>query len=234
VNPATLASMTYRGVLFDFAGTLFAAGQDRSKLDGITDVEGKPLGADAYAELAHRITGPITAFARFDGDFAHAWENRDLDPVLHRTAFVEAIRQAGVPVREQAEQLYEQLIDPANWSPYPDAEQVLKDLAVRDIPVAVVSNIGFDIRPAFALHGLSDLVAEYVLSYELGVIKPDRRIFQHALDAIGVTATDAVMIGDSEHADGGIRALGAGFALVGSLPPADRPTALVDAIATFG
>lgn len=221
-------------MLFDFAGTLFAAGQDRRKLDGITDADGIPLSRQAYAELAHRITGPVTAFAQFDEEHQHAWDRRDLDPVLHRKAFIEAIRQAGVPVREQAESLYDQLIEPANWAPYPDAEQVLKSLAAAGIPVAVVSNIGFDIRPAFELSGLSAHVAEFVLSYELGAIKPDARIFQHALDAIGVAAGEAVMIGDSEHADGGARALGAQFALVASLPPTQRPYGLRDALGPYG
>lgn len=226
--------MGLRGVLFDFAGTLFNAEPDVSALRGITDADGKPLSPDAFGELVRRITAPITSFADFDEEHRLAWERRDLDPVLHRKVFVEAIRQAGVPQREQAVHLYETMIDTAGWTPYPDALQVLDSLPRQGIPVAVVSNIGFDIRPAFELSGLAVHVKEYVLSYEHGVVKPDGRIFQLALDAIGVDAADAVMIGDSEEADGGARALGMAFALVPVARPADRPSALLDAIAAFG
>ena len=36
-----------------------------------------------------------------------------------------------------------------------------------------------------------------VVSAELGIAKPDPRIFQHALRAVGADAKDSVMIGDS-------------------------------------
>ncbi|MGH3431383.1 MAG: HAD family hydrolase [Thermocrispum sp.] len=226
--------MTIRGVLFDFAGTLFSAEPDAGGLAGITDAQGRPLAPDDFGELVRRITSPITSFATFDGEFAHAWEHRDLDPELHRVAFVEAIRQAGVAVPEQAARLYAQMIDTAGWTPYPDAEDALRSLGERGIPVAVISNIGFDIRPAFTASGLDQHVKEYVLSFEHGVVKPDRRIFQLALDAIGVPAADAVMIGDSEEADGGSLALGMRFGLVPPARPADRPTALLDALTANG
>lgn len=225
--------MPIRGVLFDFAGTLFSAEPDASDLAGITDADGCALAPDAFGELIRRITSPVQSFAEFDGEFRHAWEQRDLDPVLHRVAFVEAIRQAGVAVPEQAARLYEQMIDAAGWTPYPDAQRVLESLSARGIPVAVVSNIGFDIRPAFAASGLDQHVKEFVLSYEHGVIKPGKRIFQVALDAIGVTAAEALMIGDNEEADGGALALGMGFGLVPTGRPAERPSALHDALATY-
>lgn len=227
--------MGLRGVLFDFAGTLFNAEPDVSALQGITDADGRPLDPDAFGELVRRITAPITSFADFDEEHRLAWERRDLDPVLHRKVFIEAIRQAVGPAASSglARHVYETMIDTAGWTPYPDALQVLDSLTQQGIPVAVVSNIGFDIRPAFELSGLAPHVKEYVLSFEHGVIKPDRRIFQLALDAIGVDAADAVMIGDSEEADGGARALGMRFALVPVARPADRPSALLDAIAAL-
>lgn len=223
--------MPIRGVLFDFAGTLFSPEPDVSALAGITDADGQPLPPEAFGELVRRVTSPIQSFAKFEGEFQHAWDQRDLDPELHRVAFVEAIRQAGVAVPEQAALLYDQMIDTAGWTPYPDALEAVGALDAKGLPVVVVSNIGFDIRPAFQASGLHKHVAEYVLSYEVGSIKPERKIFQHALDAIGVPAEDVLMIGDSEEADGGSLALGMRFALVPIGRPAHRPTALRDALA---
>jgi FMN phosphatase YigB (HAD superfamily) len=228
-----VAVVTIRGVLFDFAGTLFSAEPKVDDLAGITDVEGNELTPDAFGELVRKVISPVHGVA-LDGEFAHAWQNRDLDPELHRKAFVEAIRRAGVVAEEHATVLYERMIDTSGWTPFDDVPEVFQLLAERDIPIAVVSNIGFDIRPAFTATGVDQHVTEYVLSYEHGVVKPDRRIFEIALKAIGVEAEHALMVGDSQHADGGALALGMRFSLVPPTAPEERPTALRDALAAHG
>ena len=76
--------------------------------------------------------------------------------------------------------------------------------------MAVVSDIHFDLRPEFAGAGLGDFVDAFVLSFEHGVQKPDRRIFEIALDALAVDAPDALMVGDRASHDGA--AIGAGIA----------------------
>jgi FMN phosphatase YigB (HAD superfamily) len=49
-----------------------------------------------------------------------------------------------------------------------------------------------------------------------------------------VDPSDAVMVGDSDEADGGARDVGCQFVLVDPLPTAQRPTGLRDALATVG
>jgi FMN phosphatase YigB (HAD superfamily) len=73
-----------------------------------------------------------------------------------------------------------------------------------------------------------------VLSFEVGVVKPDAAIFETALSRLGVDAAHAVMVGDSDEADGGARAVGCGFALVDPLPTVERPDGLRTALADFG
>ncbi len=51
------------------------------------------------------------------------------------------------------------------------------------MPVAVVSNIGFDLRPLCAALGFAELVDAFVLSYEVGRCKPDPAIFLQACAA---------------------------------------------------
>ena len=52
-----------------------------------------------------------------------------------------------------------------------------------------------------------------ICSYDIGIPKPDPRIFRHTIDLLGVHPSEAVMVGDSLEAD--IKgALGAGLQAV--------------------
>lgn len=125
-------------------------------------------------------------------------------------------------------------IDPAGWTPYPDAGAVLDFLTAHDIPVGVVSNLAFDPRPAFSRHGWDSRIGAFALSHEVGAGKPDPRIFHAALDELGVDPGSALMVGDSAVTDGGATELGCRFALVDPLPTAERPDALIDALRAHG
>ena len=52
----------------------------------------------------------------------------------------------------------------------------------------MVSNIAFDLRPAFEAIGVPTDVDEFVLSFEVGAVKPDPAIFETALSRLGVAA----------------------------------------------
>ena len=95
-----------------------------------------------------------------------------------------------------------------------------------------MSNIAGDIREVLASAGAE--ADEYVLSYEVGAAKPDRRIFDAALQRVGAGAREALMVGDSVENDGAARNLGCSFALVDPLPVAQRPTGLIDALRDHG
>jgi HAD superfamily hydrolase (TIGR01509 family) len=166
-------------------------------------------------------------------DAHHAWINRDLAPHLHREAYLHVLRESGL-ADHHAETLYGLMIDPLNWTPYPDTADVLKGLHRQGIKTAVVSNIAFDVRPAFAALGVTEYVDEVVLSFEVGAVKPDAAIFEAALTRLGVGAEHAVMVGDSDEADGGARAIGCGFSLVDPLPTAQRTDGLTRALTEYG
>jgi phosphoserine phosphatase len=79
----------------------------------------------------------------------------------------------------------------------PQAGAVLDDLS-RDHRLALVTNGAPDVqREKLARASLAHHFGAIVISAELGIGKPDRRIFEAALDALGATADAAVMIGDS-------------------------------------
>jgi HAD superfamily hydrolase (TIGR01493 family) len=222
-------------VLFDFSGTLFRLEEDDSWFAGMELVS--PLQTQAnteidghvQAELMRRLTAPTGRAVTMPPEALEAWMNRDLAPHLHREAYLHVLHESGL-ARGHAEALYRRVIDPLSWTPYPDTVAVLSGLHGRGIKTAVVSNIAFDVRPAFDAAGAAGGVDEFVLSFEIGAIKPDRKIFQAALDNLGVQAERALMVGDSDEADGGARELGCAFALVDPLPTWERPDGLITAL----
>jgi len=96
---------------------------------------------------------------------------------------------------------------------YPCVDDVLRELSAR-YRLAVLSNTMSD-TPRIMLQetgliGYFDLV---VCSSDLGIRKPDPRIFQYVLDKLGVAAGEAVHVGDEVETDiagatkAGIRAI---------------------------
>ncbi|BBY44330.1 HAD family hydrolase [Mycolicibacterium celeriflavum] len=221
-----------RAVLFDYSGTLFRLEEDESWFHGM-QVDDREVDGHVQAELMRRLTAPTGQHVEMGPDEYHAWLNRDLAPHLHREAYLHVLRESGL-ADHHAESLYGILIDPLNWTPYPDTAAVLEGLHRRGIKTAVVSNIAFDVRPAFASIGAAEFVDEFVLSYEVGAVKPDAAIFEAALTRLGVAAADAVMVGDSDEADGGARAVGCEFSLVDPLPTTERPDGLRVALSGYG
>lgn len=225
-----------RAVLFDFSGTLFRLEENDSWFEGIT-VDGRldnaAVDGHLQAELMRRLTAPTGRSVDMGPEEYHAWVNRDLAPHLHREAYLHVLRESGV-ADHHAESLYQRVITPSSWTPYADTAEVLQALSDQDLRIAVVSNIAFDLRPAFAAIDAEEYVDEFVLSFEVGAVKPDPLIFRIALERLGVDAEEAVMVGDSEEADGGARALGCGFILVDPLPTWERPDGLLRALRDYG
>ncbi|MFE0751912.1 HAD family hydrolase [Gordonia sp. NPDC058843] len=229
-----MTAPTPRAVLFDFSGTLFRFEARDEWFADLRDDTGAEFDRDRQADIIRRMVAPVGLPDGIAGDDRNAWEARDLDPVLHRRGYLALLRAAGMSDSGHANSLYNRVLDPSSWVPFADTVAVLQKLSDAHIPVGIVSNIAFDLRKVLALHGVEDLVGAFALSYEVGAIKPDPRIFHAALDPLGVPADQVLMVGDSETADGGARALGCSFALVHDVPAADRPTALLDAVTSHG
>jgi HAD superfamily hydrolase (TIGR01509 family) len=221
-------------VLFDFSGTLFRFTERSEWFADLHGEDGTPIHGELQAELIRRMTAPTGIPADLGPDDVAAWERRDLDPDLHRRAYLAVLRSSGLTVPGHAESLYGRVLDPESWDPYPDTAEVLTRLHAAGVGIGIVSNIAFDLRRVLARFDLDGLVGAWALSHEVGRIKPDAGIFTAALDGLGVAADRTLMVGDSEEADGGARAVGCRFALVTPDPVPDRPHALLDAVRAHG
>ncbi|MEV0277992.1 HAD-IA family hydrolase [Streptomyces sp. NPDC050610] len=223
--------MTVKGVLFDFSGTLFHAEPTQSWLRAALSDTETHVDEGEFARLVRLLDGAGalpggTAPRAVPAHLAEAWARRDESAELHRAAYVGLARQVPLPRPELYEALYARHMEPAAWRPYPDAADVLGELRRRGVRTAVVSNIGWDLRPVFRAHGLDGDVDAYVLSYEHGVQKPRPRLFHVACDALGLAPGDTLMVGDDRRADAGAGAIGCAVHLVDKVPPAERPDAL--------
>jgi len=219
--------VTIRAVLFDFAGTLLVPVPATEWVREVTGALGRDLdeaavavahhdaGADhdavadlaagvdlaARLEQAGRPGGPEPAHV--PPELAADYARRDVSVQLHRSAYAGLLGSVTGPGSALTTALYDAGTQPSGWTPYPDAGPTLAALRDDGVRIAVVSNVGFDLRAVFAGHGLAGLVDEWVLSCELGVMKPAAEIFTAALRQLGVAAADALMVGDNPRADGG-------------------------------
>ncbi|GAB2814446.1 HAD family hydrolase [Streptomyces daliensis] len=227
MTAGTLAS----GVLFDFSGTLLRVEPVDRWLRAVLDAHGIRTTPEEFAAHAQALTA---AGALPGGPAPRAvppalrplWDERDRTGELHRAAYTGLARQVPLPDPRLHDALYERHMSPEAWQPYPDTAVVLRTLAGRGVPVAVVSNIGWDLRPVFRHHGLDQYVSAYVLSYEHGVQKPDARLFRAGCEALGLDPARVLMVGDDARADGGAARIGCAVHLVRHLPVTERPDGL--------
>jgi putative hydrolase of the HAD superfamily len=82
--------------------------------------------------------------------------------------------------------------------PVPGALPLLAALKQKGLRTAIVTNnVSDEQRLKLEFCGLAGYVDELVTSEDVGAQKPDPRIFEVALDRVGVTAGEAVMVGDA-------------------------------------
>jgi putative hydrolase of the HAD superfamily len=104
------------------------------------------------------------------------------------------------------------------WVPIAGAAHALLDLQALGMPLAIVSNAGGTMEQQLLAHRICGVgaddgevadVAIVVDSHVVGIEKPDPRIFEIALSALGVDAGRAVYVGDTVFFDvAGARAAG--------------------------
>ncbi|NQX14954.1 HAD family hydrolase [Rathayibacter sp. VKM Ac-2857] len=183
-----------RLALFDLDDTLFA--HARAVREGIVAYAAS-LG-DAYAVEAGALQRRWYAL---EEAHYHRYLAGELDYEGQRRARAIAFAaDAGVELTpEQASAWFAAYLRHyvAAWTLHDDALPVLDRLEAAGVRIGVITNgdLEFQTSKTDAI-GLTERVEHLVASGEVGVTKPDARIFQVACDRFGVAPADALYVGD--------------------------------------
>ena len=224
-------------VLFDFAGTLFddAAVLTVGAVRDAAGARGVPLDdgqAARLIELSLATADSPAGRTRRDGC--------DRSASRHRAVWTELLTTAATgflpdhPPEVLADAVYACLTDPLCWQPYPDTVLVLTALHGAGVAIGVVSNIGWDIRPAFAALGVDGLVRGFTLSCEHGMVKPEPGLFEAACAELEVPVERVLFVGDDPVRDGAATVVGMPVYLLPHHRAVDRPRGLAGVLALAG
>jgi HAD superfamily hydrolase (TIGR01493 family) len=190
-----------RAVIFDWRGTLVSQLDSRGWARESLQRALLPADDEAITDLWRRINA------------AAGEPNRLKDPTgntsyeRHRETFYSVFTAAGLP-DALSDALWDVDSDPSYNIFADDAAETIAALRAHEVKIGVLSNIHFDIRPEFKEAELLDSVDEFILSGEEGIQKPNPAIFQLALDRLGVSPEEALMVGDNPARDGVANAVG--------------------------
>ena len=150
-----------------------------------------------------------TFYAEFGSFLDSYYVRRGNDPVEVTTsvALEELLAQKGfrsispVLLRQALDALY--AVTQQNWFLEADALPTLETLRQRRYALGLISNTSDDmnVQQLVDRWGLRPYFEFIVTSAGCGIRKPDRRIFQLALDHFGIRPEAAVMVGDTPEAD---------------------------------
>lgn len=191
-----------KAVFFDFYDTLCTWGQPLIvRLQKIADRYGFEIDTARYAAARENLY----AEASGSDPTTHALLETMQEIIESYYEFVEALG-----VQEHVEQMTWELLQSehslfaANAATlYEDTVPTLQHLRDTGLKLAIVSNWDTPLDPLTERLGIAHYFDIIVASHDARVrsAKPDSRIFNYTLAAIGVSAEDAVHVGDTYEAD---------------------------------
>ena len=112
------------------------------------------------------------------------------------------------PSRFAVAELFARFGRPDAWEVYPEVRGVLAGLAAQGFKLGIVSNWDHRLPELLARLGLAEHLDAVVYSSEVGIEKPDPRIFAAALARLGVAPEAVLHVGDGrlEDVDGALAA----------------------------
>jgi putative hydrolase of the HAD superfamily len=195
-----------------FGAVLFDAGDTLIRLSGSGE------------RLLHRAAAALGVEELDPGEVARVWQRvldrgsaaeelakgRDLSNARHREVWTALYGAAGCErlAPGLSEELYALTVSAESWEAFPDTIPTLKAVHERGLRVGIVSDTGFDLRPAMDQLGLSPFLDTVVMSFEHGACKPAATVFLTACDRLGVHPERTLMVGDNPLTDSGAMATG--------------------------
>jgi HAD superfamily hydrolase (TIGR01509 family) len=206
----------FEAVLFDLGDTLIRLTGSGAEL--LQDAAAT-LGVSIDPAAASRVWRRVLDRSSTAEELA---KGRDLSTDRHRKVWTELYTQAGCEelAAGLSDRMYELTVAAESWEAFPDTVPTLRAVRSRGLRVAVVSDTGFDLRPALDRLGLTPYLHAVVMSYEQGMCKPEPAVFRTACDRLGVRPERALMVGDNPLTDSGAVTAG----LYAFLLPAPSPT----------
>jgi len=196
------AHLDIRAITFDVGGTL---------------VQPCPSVGHVYAEVASQHGLQISP-ELLNQRFAKAWKG--FKGFNHTKAdwgrMVDLTFQELTPTPPSLtffDQLYSRFSAPEVWHIFPEVHDTLELLRSRGFKLAVISNWDERLRPLLHSLELDRYFEEIVISCEVGAAKPSVMIFSRTAEALKLSPSEILHVGDDPIADVG-GAHGAGFKAV--------------------
>ncbi len=140
---------------------------------------------------------------------AHHLEGRTPAGVVALRRDCAEVLARGLAVRPPVGMLTKLLVGALRFEVYPEVMGALAHVRSRGVRVAIVSDWDRTLAEHLDRLGVGALINAVVVSAEVGVTKPDRRIFTAALDRLSVAPEAALVCGDDPERDlAGARAAG--------------------------
>lgn len=196
-----------RAVLLDALGTLVELPRPAPAL--VEELAARGVGVSE--DDAARAMRAEIAFYRAEHHVAS-----DLERLAGLRARCTEVLRDALPAHARAiPDLQGALLGALRFRAYPEVPRVLRRWRADGLRLVVASNWDVSLHEVLEAAGLAPLLDGVVTSAELGVAKPDPRLLHAALEVAGVSAGEALLVGDSvEHDVAAARAAGMAVALV--------------------
>jgi FMN phosphatase YigB (HAD superfamily) len=141
----------------------------------------------------------------------HKGEGKDADSLLDLRTRCSGVFLEGVAPEVGAEEFAPAFVGSLVFRPLDGVVDALARLRRAGLELACVTNWDIGIGEQLERAGLAHYLSAVVSSAETGAEKPDPRVFEEALERLGVPPRRAVHIGDDEADQAGALAAGLGF-----------------------
>jgi putative hydrolase of the HAD superfamily len=184
-----------RAVFLDYGGTLVGGSAEVYAAWGPLFVRrGIPMDAERFNAATDRVLERL-------GGLRYQLLGRQ--PTFWDVVHAATLAELGIPDPGGTfvAEVHEVATSPSTRPPFPEAEEVLRALAARGLPLHVVSNSTDDLIESLARLGWVDRFASVTFSQEAGAEKPDSRIFALAVRRAGCAPDEVLHVGDTWAAD---------------------------------
>lgn len=131
------------------------------------------------------------------------WTDEDETSAIWVGMYSLLCRRLGIEADAEriARRVYDEFGRPDRWVAYDDVLPALQRLKERGLRTGIISNWDRRLKSLFDGLGLTPHVDTIVSSAQVGLRKPDPRIFELACERLGVDPVRCVHVGDHEYAD---------------------------------